>query len=192
MPQNLTNNPAFQLVLVLVFSGAIVYAGINFFPNTAAMEEQIAALETDIGSLQETVNEGLKLEKRLPELRKTIREKEKQLETLKKVIPTTSEAEDLIRKLEHMASETAVSIRSFTPQPSTPKDFYYEWPILLTTTGNYHNLGRFFAKISNYARIINVRGVSINAVASVPGNPNETISANFTAMTYVYKEEKEN
>ena len=189
MPDNLQNNPWFQLVLVVALAGAIVYAGRNFWPNTAQMELTIGGLEDEITKLQDVVNEGLKLEKRLPELRRTIREKEKQLETLKKIIPTRSEAEDLIRKLERMAAETSLNLRSFSPQPTAAKEFYFEWPIALTVSGSYHNLGRFFSMISNYARIINVKGVRMGATPNLR-DPTQTISASFTALTYVYKEEE--
>lgn len=186
MPENLQNNPWFQLILVLAFAGAIVYFGTSVWPNTAEMKTQIAGLNDSITKLQDIVNDGRKLEMRLPELRREIKTKELELENLKKIIPSESEVEDLIRKLERMAGETNISVKSFQSQPRITKEFYFEWPISITATGSYHNLGKFFSKISNYARIINVQGVRMTALRT--GNPNQTIDSAFTAVTYVYKE----
>lgn len=187
MPENLQNNPWFQLMLALVLGGAIIYVGREFFPNTNEMRRTIGALESEIAELQKKVNEGRELEARLPELEREIKSKQLELENLKKIIPSAPEAEDLIRKLERMAAETNIAVLSWSSQPKVAKEFYYEWPIALTTAGSYHNLGKFYSKISNYARIINVQGVRLTAVQSKSAS--ETLNAAFTAVTYVYKED---
>ena len=186
MPQNLQNNPWFQLILVVLMAGGIVYAGRSFWPNTLKMEEDISALKDSNTKLKKEVDEGKELEARLPELEREIKGKELELENLKKIIPSEPEAQDLIRKLERMAAETNIVVKSWTSQPKATKEFYFEWPIAITASGSYHNLGKFFSKISNYARIINIQGVRMNAVKTT--NPNYTIDAGFTALTYVYKE----
>ena len=185
---NIQNNPWFQLALVVVLSVAIIYGGYKLWPDLLTMQATIASLKDNITKLQKEVDEGRKLEERLPELRREIKQKELELENLKKIIPSDREAQDLIRKLERMAAETNLTIRSWNSQPTAAKEFYYEWPIALTVSASYHNLGKFFSKISNYARIINVQSVRVNAYRSNPPNPNYTIDASFTAVTYVYKD----
>jgi Tfp pilus assembly protein PilO len=187
MPENLQNNPWFQLVLVLLLGAAIIYAGREFWPNTVQMRTDIARIKEDIGKLQKEVDEGRKLEARLPELEAEIKRKQLELESLKKIIPSTPEPEDLIRKVERMAAETSIAVQSWNIRKPTPQEFYEELPIDLSAGGSYHNLGKFFSKISNYARIINIRGVQLRAVS--PPNATQTLTATFTAVTYVYKED---
>ena len=127
------------------------------------MRETIRGLQDNIAKLEKEVDEGRQLEARLPELRREIRAKELELETLKKIIPSEPEAQDLIRKLERMASENSIVVRSWTSQAKQAREFYFEWPISITGTGSYHNLGKFFSAVSNYARIINIQGVKLNA-----------------------------
>lgn len=180
------NNPWVQLVLVLLFAAGIVYVGWNFWPNTIQMEIQNRGIAEANTALAKEVKEGLELEQRLPELQREIKLKEEELENLKKIIPSDREAEDLIRKLERMAGETNILVKSFQPEQQVAKEFYFEWPIAISATGSYHNLGKFFSKISNYARLINVQNVTLRSTRSP--NPNTTLEASFRAVTYVYKE----
>lgn len=186
MPANLQNNPWFQLVLVLALAGAIVYFGWNIYPNTVEMEGNITSLQDGNTKLRKEVDEGHELEAKLPELEREIKSKELELQSLKRIIPSEREAEDLIRKVERMATENNIVVRSLTSQGTITREFYLEWPILITTHGTYHNLGKFFSKISQYARIINIQNVTLTANRT--SNPNHTIDASFTALTYVYKE----
>ena len=63
-------------------------------------------------------------------------------------------------------------------------EFYREFPIAMDLTGNYHDLGIFFDRISKYSRIINVNNVKIDM------NPasGSTIRSTFTATTFVYED----
>jgi len=187
MPENLQSNPWFQLVLVIAVAGAVVYFGRSVWPNTVEMERANVAIGENISKLQKEVNEGKELEAKLPELEREIKSKQLELENLKKIIPSAAEADDLIRKLERMAVETNIQVRQFSPSKPIPKDFYSEWPIAITVDGSYHALGKFFSKISNYARIINIQSMRLSSLNSK--NPSVTLSATFNALTYVYKEE---
>jgi type IV pilus assembly protein PilO len=189
MPENLQNNPWFLLVVALLLAGGLIYFGRTVWPNTVEMEQINQTIVENITKLQKEVNEGRELEARLPELEREIKSKRNELESLKKIIPSDSEAQDLIRKLERMAAETNILVQTFQPQAQVAKDFYFEWPIAIAVTGSYHNLGKFFSKISNYARIINVQNIVLNAARDTK-NPTQTLSANFQALTYVYKEDK--
>jgi type IV pilus assembly protein PilO len=186
MPDNLQNNPWFQLGLVLALAAGMIYVGWNVWPNTVQMETMNKGIMDTNTALAKEVKEGLELEQRLPELEREIKAKEEELENLKKIIPSDREAEDLIRKLERMAAETNITVRSFQPEQQVAKEFYFEWPIAISASGSYHNVGKFFSKISNYARLINVTNVALRATKST--NPNQTLDASFKAVTYVYKD----
>ncbi|MCI0407161.1 MAG: type 4a pilus biogenesis protein PilO, partial [Acidobacteria bacterium] len=54
--------------------------------------------------------------------------------------------------------------------------------INMEVTGDYHDLGVFFDRISKYSRIINVDNVQIGTNSGGKG----TIHSTFTATTFVY------
>jgi len=65
--------------------------------------------------------------------------------------------------------------------------FYAEWPIPIQITGSYHNLGRLFDRLSRFERLFNVERFTIKNLRIQ--SPAQTISANFTAKTYIFRAE---
>ena len=51
--------------------------------------------------------------------------------------------------------------------------------------GTYHNLARFFDRMSRFSRIFNVDNLQITQAR---GGGQQTIQASFTAKTFVYQE----
>ena len=136
------------------------------------LQREIRELEVTASKLQEFQREVALLEQRL--------------ETLKRVLPAQKETDDLIRKINNLASESSLRIKEFNPRPTVSRDFYLEYPIQLQVEGTYHNLAMFFDRISRFPRIINIDNLRISAVNQ--GRGNRTIAANFQAKTFVYKE----
>ena len=88
-----------------------------------------------------------------------------------------------------MASSSNLKILRFIPKPTVPRAFYSDWPIELTVQGSYNSLGKFFEKISQYARIVNVNNISIKT-NELGVDPKKTLSAVCTATTFVFREEQ--
>ena len=62
MPENLQNNPWFQLAIAVVIAVAIVYVGWNVWPNTVQMQTANNGIRENITTLQKEVKDGLDLE----------------------------------------------------------------------------------------------------------------------------------
>jgi len=187
--KNLQNNPWVLLIISLVLGGVVVWAGYEYWPNITQMESDRNTLIDQVTTLQKEVQEGRALQARLPELQREIKAKEDELEQLKKILPPDSYIEDLVRRVEEQAVAARLRIEMFSPQRRIPKEFYYELPINIHAFGSYHNLAGFYAKLGNFARIINVSQVRISQVQSSATSSDLTIDANFLATTYVYKED---
>jgi type IV pilus assembly protein PilO len=108
------------------------------------------------------------------------------LAKLEAIIPQKEEIDIILKRIEQLGYDTRLNIIKFAPQSLVDKNFYQEKPIAVSITGNYHNLATFFDKLSNFSRIFNVESFSIRAAR----NQTEatTISADWTAKTYVFKE----
>ena len=124
MPDNLQNNPWFQLGLVLALGLGIVYVGWNVWPNTVQMETMNKAIMDTNTALAKEVKEGLELEQRLPELEREIKAKEEELENLKKSsLPTvrrrTSSASSSGWRRRRTSPSRASSPSSRSPRSST-------------------------------------------------------------------------
>jgi type IV pilus assembly protein PilO len=157
--------------------GAFLY--LYEFPAHAEMatrESQLVALRVDI-------NKGYQTAKRLPEFRAQVSELEGRLDSLKSVLPDEKDAADLLRKLQTVATQSNLTIKSFKPSPTVTKQLHAEWPISLEFDGTYHNLAGFFDRVGHFTRIVNISALSIKG-RDKPA-PNSTITATCVATTFV-------
>jgi type IV pilus assembly protein PilO len=69
-----------------------------------------------------------------------------------------------------------------------PGEFYKKFPIEMQVLGRYHDMGIFMDRVSKYSRIINVDNLRMT---STPPGSVKSISAGFTATTFVYDEQAE-
>ena len=96
------------------------------------------------------------------------------------------DAADLLRRMQTVATQSNLTIKSFKPAPIVTKDLHAEWPISLELDGTYHNLATFFDRVGKFTRIVNISGVQV-AGRERP-EPNATIEASCVATTFVLLE----
>lgn len=138
---------------------------------------RLEALQTEIRGLEVTAN-------RLQEFQREVQLLEAKLETLKRILPPAKETPDLMRKVQALAAQSNLQIKTFTPLAVVNKDFYQEWPINVAVQGTYHNLALFFDRIGRLSRLVNIGDLKI---ASLPNQSvSGTISASCLATTFVY------
>jgi type IV pilus assembly protein PilO len=115
---------------------------------------------------------------------------EDQLESLKRILPESEEIADLYSRIQQEGTELGLNITNFKPGSFITKEYYDEWPIAMTLTGNYHILAKFFERIGKLYRIINVNDFSLRTSpvrSNVPSSA--TLTANCIATTFIYREE---
>jgi type IV pilus assembly protein PilO len=169
---------------------AVVLFGIAWWRFYGPMKQQIAAQEAKLSELQGKIQEGRAAKQRLPQFREEVRRLELELDKLLRILPARLNTEDLLRRLRALAEQGDLEILRITPGNLTDKDFYSEWPIQIQLQGTYHNLALFYDRIGRFSRIINVDDLGINAIDPAL-NQGHSISASFTAKTFVYREEEE-
>src|SRR5580704_9647156 len=148
-------------------------------PARAEMSVRAAQLE----ALKGDVAKGRETAKQLPEFRSQVDDLELRLVNLRAVLPEEKDAGDLLRRLQTVATQSNLQIKSFRPAPIVTKQLHAEWPIALELDGTYHNLAIFFDRVGKFTRIVNITGVDITGKAKP--EPNSTISAKCMATTFV-------
>lgn len=168
-------------VLVLAMCGAFYLYMIQ------PLQAEIGAIRTEIQRLETEVAAGEAMRNQLAELRQAVEEQEKRLDYLRAVLPEKKETAEIIRRIQELAVESRLKIKSFTPRGTIHHDFYEEWPILLALEGNYHSLGKFFEQIANFTRIINVDNISLKGIEE-GADRSRTLTATCRATTFVFIE----
>jgi type IV pilus assembly protein PilO len=104
------------------------------------------------------------------------------------VLPDEKDAQDVLRQLHELATDSSLSISSFTPKAVTDKPQYSEWPIELGLNGGYHDLGRFFERIANLPLLISVSDLHLKAKDGASKDPGSLV-ASCTATTFVFRKD---
>ena len=186
MAISLSNLPWYgQIGAFVVVCGTAVWGFHNFYANEALaeLEGQRARLVT----LRADIDRGVATANQLPQFRAQVTQLERRLDELKSILPDQKDAQDILRRVHTLATQSNLAIKAFTPKTSTKKQLHEEWPIEMQVEGSYHDLGFFFDRIARFPRIINVGDVQIRSRDGQSAGP-ATITARYTAMTFVLLE----
>jgi len=177
-------SPRSQLILLTLLMAGLCYVFYSQYIQSLRLEVEV--LEKKSLELQTDVQKGQIVYQRLPLFKKQVQEQEIRLTTLRKILPERKETGEIVRRVVQLAEQSRLKIKSFEPKKSNRRDFFEEWPIMLSMEGSYDNLGTFFEKVSRFTRIINVDNIAIKR-AEVQAR-NLTLSATCTATTFVFVE----
>ena len=103
--------------------------------------------------------------------------------SLKAVLPEEKDAADLLNRMQTVAAQSNLTIKSFKPGATVTKQLHAEWPITLELDGTYHNLAIFFDRVGKFTRIVNISG--LNVKGKDKPEPESTITASCVATTFV-------
>jgi type IV pilus assembly protein PilO len=170
-----------QLGVFAVLSVAAAGAFYYFYEIPARVE--IGVQEAELRTIQERIDKGLEIARKLPEFKREVDELRTRLDSLRSILPEEKDAADLLRRIQTLAVQSSLTIRAFKPQPVATKEMHVEWPISLELEGTYHNLGSFLDSVSKFPRLINVSKIDIKT--KTKQEPNETIAVACTATTFV-------
>jgi type IV pilus assembly protein PilO len=165
--------------LVLALGGVGAFLWYYELPVRADMD----ARQTQLTSLRADIAKGLSTAKQLPQFRLEVDDLEGRLSNLRAVLPDEKDAADLLRRMQTVATQSNLTIKSFKPAPTVTKQLHAEWPIALELEGTYHNLAIFFDRVGKFTRIVNITGLDVRGQESP--NANATIAAACVATTFV-------
>jgi len=152
------------------------------------MRAELATRRARLESVQSDVARASSTALRLPALRKDIANLEHQLVASTAVLPDEKDAQDVLRQLHDLASDSSLAIASFTPKAVSDKPQYSEWPIELGLNGGYHELGRFFERVANLPLLISVSDLHLKAKEGNSKDPGSLV-ASCTATTFVFRKD---
>ena len=162
---------------------AVGACGVFYYYYEMPVRVDIVSREGQLKALRVDISKGVTTAKQLPEFRAQVAELEGRLDNLKAVLPDEKDAADLLRRMQSVAAQSSLTIKSFKPAPTVTKQLHAEWPITLELDGTYHNLALFFDRVGKFTRIVNITGVDIKAATKQDGNT--TITATCIATTFV-------
>jgi type IV pilus assembly protein PilO len=176
-------SPKTQLVVFGLLSALLVGAAWQMVLGPA--EEQIASRRTELATLEADLTKAQAVAARLPQAQREVKQLEAALRETEAVIPEEKDPQDVLRNLHELASDSLLDIASFKPKSAVAKTQYTEWPIELGMEGSYHDLGRFFDRISSMQRLMSVSDLTIKTKTKPNGRG--TVSVSCVATTFVFQ-----
>jgi Tfp pilus assembly protein PilO len=173
-------------LLGLVLAVAIYFAGNHYLLKPR--QQNLETLDGKLVVLQAKIQEGRAAKAQLPQFRQEVQRLELELDKLLRVLPARRNTPELLRRIRDLTEQGDFSLKRFTPGNFIDQEFFSEWPIAVSLDGTYHNLALFFDRVSRFSRIVNIQGLKVNSIRGTGGG-DHTISASFTAKTFVYKEQ---
>jgi type IV pilus assembly protein PilO len=170
---------AFVLLALGGVGAFVYYYEMPARADFSSRESQLEALHKDIAM-------GVNTARKLPEFKRQVQDLEARLSNLKAVLPEEKDAADLLRRMQTVATQSNLTIKSFKPAPTVTKQLHAEWPINLELEGTYHNLALFFDRVSKFTRIVNISALDVKGKDRPDGSV--TISASCIATTFVLLE----
>lgn len=173
--------PWYSYLVLAVALFAVVYL-IFFKPRNerivSARDERIR-VEGEVNQLRAKKRQLDNIENELKSMTTTLKE-------LESVIPQQREIYDILKQIQQLAYDSRLEIVKFINRGEMDQEFYWEWPIAIEITGNYHNLALFFDRLSRFSRLFNIENFAIRALPRQ--SDMATITANSTVKTYIFRE----
>ena len=182
MDISLTKLPWYAQVGAFVALAGVGLGAFYYYYEQPARAD-MAARTTQLVALKADIIKGHETERQLPKFRSQVADLQGRLESLKSVLPDEKDAADLLRRLQTVATQSRLTIKSFKPAATVMKQLHAEWPIALELDGTYHNLALFFDRVGKFTRIVNVSALDIKGKDKP--DPNSTITATCVATTFV-------
>lgn len=125
-----------------------------------------------------------------------------QLEEMKKTfnvmlrqLPNKTDIESLLVDLSQTSVASGLEVQFFKPENEIPREFYAEYPIRISVTGQYHQFGKFISGLAALPRIVTLSKIDIKDSGKSPRNGSANsaskLKMDLMATTYRYIEEDE-
>ncbi|WP_076412431.1 type 4a pilus biogenesis protein PilO [Shewanella sp. UCD-KL12] len=172
--------PLVKIVFAVLLAVCIFVASYFLFVSDAidelnTVQNQEAALKTDFKSKYQLAA-NLKL------YREQLAIMELQFAELLKMLPSQNEMPGLVDDITFVATDSGLKIDSLDWREEIQRDFYIEFPISMSVSGEYHELGQLVSGIAKLPRIVSLHDFVIKKT------DDGALGMEILAKTYRFKE----
>jgi type IV pilus assembly protein PilO len=179
-------------VHLAVFGGVALLAyGAFWYFVTSGTRAETQEVEAKVEQLQRA-NAGAQIaSQRLNEFKATYARAQADYDDLKALLPEQRELTMVLQNVQDRA-RGRLTLRKFVPKEEVQQDFYTGKPVSVEVTGNYNNLGQFFAQMASYQRIVSITDFKVTKIKEKKdmARDGQTVDAEFLVTAYYVSPEK--
>ena len=188
--------PILARVIVVLLLAAIIIGAIWHFMITPQFAE-LKTVESKEQELRLTFDrESAKAANRSAYVEQ-LEEMKKTFNVMLRQLPNETDIESLLVDLSQTSVASGLEVEFFKPDTEVAREFYAEYPIRISVTGQYHQFGQFVSGLAALPRIVTLSNIDIKDLR-VNGqrdggsdNPiGKKLKMDLTATTYRYLEEE--
>ncbi len=176
------------VLTIFLLSGVFGY--FFFYPQYTrldAMDKQLNELDKQLASAKAAASQ-------INKFRQEMKDAEQDFSITRNALPDKEEIPLLLTSVSQFGHDAGLEFILFEPKPEIPMDFYAEIPVSVTVSGNYHNVGMFFDKVSNLNRIVNIKDIKMlqsavkDAKVATSAKDSARLITSCIAVTYKFLE----
>lgn len=169
------------MVWLIFFTAYLPFSNKRTSGEVQRLKEELRVVAGELQALESAV-------KSLPKIRKELTRLEQRWEVLRGLLPAASEMSMLLSDVTAAGMTAGVQFTLFEPGAPEPYDLYTRYPIRVSVTGGYHQIGRFFDNMCNMDRLVGIADVNIVQIEA--GEEPATVEASATVSAYTYNENR--
>src|SRR5258708_16937122 len=162
----------------------ILLSAANWYFFIDPMQTQIRVRQNSLRALEDELIQKQSIANNLAQFKHEKEILERRLAQALTELPNEANIDDLIRSLSEIGTKSGLTINTIEPQAEQRQSFYASIPIVMSVTGNYHEIGVFLDSLSKLARIVNVTNIKMGS----PRTTNEklVVAASYVATTFPF------
>src|SRR5881394_986515 len=174
-----------------VVAGVVVTLSVaNWYFMIDPMMTQITQKQGQLRTLEDELIQKQSIANNLAQFKHEKEILERRLAQALTELPNEANVDDLIRSLSEIGTKSGLMINSIDPQAEQRQSFYASIPIVMSVTGNYHEIGVFLDALSKLARIVNVTNIKMGGARFT--NEKLVVSSTYVATTFRFVPETAN
>src|SRR5437870_2284571 len=154
----------------------------NWYFFVDPMQTQINQRQATLRQLEDELIQKQSIANNLAQFKHEKEILERRLAQALTELPNEANVDDLIRSLSEIGTKSGLTINSIEPQGEQRQSFYAAIPIVMSVTGNYHEIGVFLDSLSKLARIVNVTNIKMGGAKVA--NDKLQVNATYLATTF--------
>jgi type IV pilus assembly protein PilO len=154
----------------------------NWYFLVDPMQTQITQKQAQLRTLEDELIQKQSIANNLAQFKHEKEILERRLAQALTELPNEANVDDLIRSLSEIGTKSGLVINTIDPQGEQRQSFYAAIPIVMSVSGNYHEIGVFLDALSKLARIVNVTNIKMGGAKLA--NDKLVVNASYVATTF--------
>ncbi|MBI2566559.1 MAG: type 4a pilus biogenesis protein PilO [Candidatus Schekmanbacteria bacterium] len=154
-----------------------------YFVSYKGNEEEIARLDEQTAWLKAKIQEAQATTAQYDDFRNKVALVRAQLNRTLDVLPHEDEMETLITAIHGLAAQSGLHLGKFVPGATITHEFFGEIPVQINAQGGYHQVGKFFERIANESRIVNIGNLSMKSTRRL----DPSVECEFVARAFFFQ-----